>query len=300
MASSSPSLHSYTPTLPESSCLDNPVAQIVSFLSSTYSSYTHIYTDGSHHFSPVSTSSAIYIPSLSLSLSWKLEDTHSIVTAELYAIYQALLFVFHNFTPQAVVIFTDSKSSLQILSRRSSSPFHFLYHLSHNILSSLSPANGWCIHFQWVPSHVGIEGNEMADQIASLAHSNTNITSIPLSYSDHSSLLKRASALAWNMDLAPFLYTSHLGLSRTDSSPAPWVHSSSRRMDTTLSRLRIGHTRLASHLHRLGMADRRQPLLPMVPLNPRNNFTFFALLPPLPTTTYPISYGTAQSGCEGI
>jgi hypothetical protein len=205
----------------------------------------------------------VFIPSLSLSLSWKLSSSHSIVAAELYAILQALLFVSHNFHPQSVVIFTDSLTSLHILSSHFPKSYHFLFHAIHNILLTFSTNPDWQIHFQWVPAHVGIAGNEMADKIASVAHSSSVLTDLPLSFSDYSALARQACSHTWDVDISPFLYTSAIGQYRTDSSPAPWLHTSSRPLSTAVTRLRIGHTKLFSHLYRLGMVA--SPLCPFCP-----------------------------------
>ena len=45
-----------------------------------------------------------------------------------------------------------------------------------------------------------------------------------------------------------------MGQYRPDSSPQPWVRQTSRVLDVALTRLRIGHTRLTAHLHRLHLA----------------------------------------------
>ena len=45
-----------------------------------------------------------------------------------------------------------------------------------------------------------------------------------------------------------------MGLYRSDSSPQPWVRKQSRILDVALTRLRLGHTRLTAHLHRLGLS----------------------------------------------
>ncbi|MPC92177.1 hypothetical protein E2C01_087251 [Portunus trituberculatus] len=39
-----------------------------------------------------------------------------------------------------------------------------------------------------------------------------------------------------------------------NSSPQPWVRQQSRALDVALTRLRLGHTTLNAHLHRLHLA----------------------------------------------
>ena len=46
---------------------------------------------------------------------------------------------------------------------------------------------------------------------------------------------------------------THLGSVRDNPNPHPWARSQSRLLDTTLTRLRIGHTGLNHHLHRIGI-----------------------------------------------
>ena len=47
-------------------------------------------------------------------------------------------------------------------------------------------------------------------------------------------------------------YTT-LGDYREDAAPHPWARHSVRAIDVALTRIRIGHTALSAHLHRIGM-----------------------------------------------
>jgi len=51
-------------------------------------------------------------------------------------------------------------------------------------------SNNYDVVFCWIPSHIGITGNEKADQAAKSALNLPNITSYPLPYSDITSSIK--------------------------------------------------------------------------------------------------------------
>ena len=80
-------------------------------------------------------------------------------------------------TPLGVVIYTDSKSSLQALARGGTNNRADLQHviglLSHRLIQL-----GCAVHMVWVPSHVGIRGNEMADLSAKDAAANCSICNL--------------------------------------------------------------------------------------------------------------------------
>jgi len=51
-------------------------------------------------------------------------------------------------------------------------------------------SNNYDVVFCWIPSHIGIAGNEKADQAAKSVLNLPNITSYPLPYSDITSSIK--------------------------------------------------------------------------------------------------------------
>ena len=111
-----------------------------------------IYTDGSKCNNGVG--SAIVVDGIAH--SWTLPGAASVYTAELYAIWQALRFCQFSTRAQPFVIAIDSMSSLQTLMNiRHSNP---LAQMCQEVLRLVQN-----VCFIWVPSHVGIKGNEIAD-----------------------------------------------------------------------------------------------------------------------------------------
>jgi len=87
----------------------------------------------------------------------RLPNTASIFRAELYALLLAIEFV-HRSKETNFVIFSDSMSSLQAISG-----FKIELDLVQRIIKDYSTLSksGKTIVLCWIPSHVGIFGNEM-------------------------------------------------------------------------------------------------------------------------------------------
>ena len=158
--------------------------QTYNFIKHTnYATYSKIYTDGSKQDNG-SVGCAVYVDEISSSFSWKLESHHSILTAELFAIYQATLFARKHLKNQNIVIFSDSLSALTVINNYSNNSLNFLVNLVVKLIYH-SCHDGVDIVLQWIPSHRGIVGNNIADLIAKEACSYNTTTSLPLIYNDH-------------------------------------------------------------------------------------------------------------------
>lgn len=94
----------------------------------------------------------------------------NVLTAELYTLHQALtnLHTTHagstTHTGSKVVIYTDSLSSLHLLSRHTASSTTLVHIIQRALLHFTS--GGWEITLQVVPSHSGIQGSEVTNTTA--------------------------------------------------------------------------------------------------------------------------------------
>ena len=141
---------------------DNP--HVMKFLSlegmERWSSYLHIYTDGSKR--DERTACGFYVPSLKYTSEMRLPDGMSVFMAEMIAILESLQFILLK-PPIGCTIFSDSLSAIQAIETGTDTGQIFqeikycLYQL-------------WCIGVPvvlcWIPSHVDIRGNEIADGLA--------------------------------------------------------------------------------------------------------------------------------------
>jgi len=106
------------------------------------------------------------------------------------------------------------------------------------------------VNFCWIPSHVGIPGNEKADNLARSA-------ALPTS---HQPRFSHIPATDYYPHFKTFLYnrwqsfwsglcTNKLQTIKPSISPWSAPYHQNRRWETALARLRIGHTRIThSHL----------------------------------------------------
>ena len=162
----------------------------------------------------------------------------SIFTAELFAILTAVKQIL-SLDKNDFVIFSDSQSALQALQ-----VFNSVNPIVMEILEwiILAKRRGKIIKFCWVPAHVGIEGNERADELAKFAAITLTPRNCLLPCSDCSSTIKPAAVQSWNFvwELLEQNKMKEIALNLH-----PWSYNDmSRRKETALCRLRIGHSRL--------------------------------------------------------
>ncbi|XP_072948357.1 uncharacterized protein [Epargyreus clarus] len=145
---------------------------------------TRVYTDGSKHDGLVGAAFVAYHPDGNIKTrKLKLHSCCSVFQAELLAILRALEYCAAKGVA-SVTILSDSKSALlEIQNRNSTNSFVVeIHNLIHNIQLIGS------IEFVWVRSHIGLIGNEAADQAAKEAaslHSSPDLSKFPISFAKY-------------------------------------------------------------------------------------------------------------------
>ena len=134
------------------------------------------------------------------------------------------------------VIFSDSLSCLQSIQ-------HFNIH-DTRVLSLVEKLNRMCdqkeIILAWVPSHVGIEGNEKADELAKQSLSLRQVRRHKIPHTDFKPAISKALKNEWET-----YWASQTGNKLNGIMPAQKrrkKYNLPRCHTTLLSRLRIGHT----------------------------------------------------------
>ncbi len=163
---------------------DNPlILQITAreLINNQYNRCICVYTDGSMTTEGVG--AAFVVPQLgNVTRKYQLPLV-SIFTAELLAILMALNF-FNDLCqpPMAVSFFSDSLSALQAIKRNSQSSREDVVKeivvVCHQLIT-----RGTDIVLQWVPSHVGVPGNESADRAAKQTARGLGATALHLTLS---------------------------------------------------------------------------------------------------------------------
>lgn len=231
-------------TLTKYSKKDTPndvMRQEFSELQSQYGEYTSFYTDGTKK-GPLVGCSMI---GPSIKQVRRINPTATILTAELYG----LLLAVEHITKKKIrrsIIYTDSLSSLRAVNSVKRVTNALVLELQNKIISASN--KNIDIILCWVPSHVGIPGNEEAD-CAACSASEKEVEMHKIPYRDyHTSLMHCIRAKwqkEWNNEIHNKLHMVKPVLSEWESA-----RHRERFYEVVLCRLRIGHTRL-THGHLL-------------------------------------------------
>ena len=188
------------------------------------------YTDGSKRESL--SGAGVYSPDWSC--GFRLPDCSSVFDSEAFAIHAAVQRAVEQGVP--AVVFTDSQSALRAIVNGSSHPL-----IRKTCLLLLAPAAR--INLAWVPSHIGLHGNERADWWAKRALGYGLITPMPISSKTFISLTLQGLRRVWQSvwDARPFVFY------KRSIGPTVTAQHRSRREEVALARLRTGRT-IATHI----------------------------------------------------
>jgi hypothetical protein len=151
--------------------------------------------------------------------------------------------------PTRVVFFIDSKAAISALS--SNRPTECLRTIQCRVKLSEAISNGWAVVLQWVPSHVGICGNEHADRKAKQGAESAQPPT-PMTLSRAKSLINSTI----NYITGKTLKLQSIGKRWEGLATEGPIPANLERAEAVARfRLLTGHDYLQAHLHRIGIAD---------------------------------------------
>jgi ribonuclease HI len=228
-------------------------SSIVSSATSQFERSSVIYTDGSR--SDGVTGFGVYHHE-NFELGLRLHEPSGVFTSELTAIFRALVHI-KTHSPGNFLILSDSMSSIDALRSQCISPN------THTLVYDCKEAF-WVLHrlgyevsIGWVPSHVGISGNERVDCIAKNASMGTEFLGVPARSFDYMPLAKTRMFCEWQdkwnqSDMGRYAYSIFPTIPKKS-----WFTKlkADRQVISTINRMISNHTCLNTHLHRIGIKD---------------------------------------------
>ncbi|XP_040966432.1 uncharacterized protein [Gossypium hirsutum] len=161
---------------------------------------TQIYTDGSHDPVTSATGYGIYIPDKKFETCNRLPNQTSVFTAEIQAILDSFTWISTQ-PPAQYLVLTDSLSSIQAIESSNTSTRPELVNQIRQLNFQLTRL-GIHVTLLWIPSHVGIPGNEKADQLAREGLKLPEVTTtLPHSISEANNLLRKTINSQWETHL---------------------------------------------------------------------------------------------------
>ena len=200
----------------------------------TYFPRTAIFTDGSVQ----GERSGCAVWSRDFQLKARLPDYSSSYTAELYAIYYALKFIIK--LDGIYVIYTDSYSAIATMSKPTRAK-HYLINTIQEMLHNQKKK----VIIEWVPSHVGIVGNERADALAKESLTLPVSANIPIALPECSRTIMKYFKDKWQT-MWTFGNAKHLEMKPMLVPTVP--EQLSRSHQRIITRLRL-NTCLFTHSH---------------------------------------------------
>jgi len=226
-----------------------------------YSDHVQVYTDGSKTMTG-ETGAAFYIPKHDIQKMFKLENHVTVNTAELIAIKEAINHITESdkYSRQKIAIFTDSLNAATALAKTNPLMHENIQTEIIDLAESLAEQE-IKIKIIWIPSHVGIEGNDMADKLAKAAvmKSQTDLN-LPYSSSENNAEIDKYINQKWQEVYNSIQTGSHYKLIEPNISRGIKYTNTNRWKEVIITRLRLGkcllnHYKHKIKLHSTGLCD---------------------------------------------
>ena len=203
---------------------------------------TVYYTDGT--VDPDSNTAGAAVYSSSYTSCWRVTDNASTMQTELAAIREALKYSISNGQGD-ITIHTDCKSALQALQQAKIKDNKTLIHDIKHLLRQHHNTNRQ-VHINWIPSHIGIPGNEKADE---LAKTTKYIDRVQISLQPSRQQVKKLMEPITRSSITEDVknraqqgsQSARWYLKATDLVPHPVVRDTPRWLAVTTHRLRLGY-----------------------------------------------------------
>uniref|UniRef100_A0A8C2Q875 Reverse transcriptase n=1 Tax=Cyprinus carpio TaxID=7962 RepID=A0A8C2Q875_CYPCA len=218
-----------------------------------YNDYTQVYTDGAKEPETEVTGLSVVVPSKGIGINRRTSNMLGVYTVEMLAILIAVRWV-EKSGQHKVLVCSDSSSVLaSIRSFYSKSRQDILYEVLQSVTRIFN--QGRQIQFVWVPGHVGIRGNELADKLAKTALSKGNIEmQVSISKAEVKSVIWKTVNQMWQERWDREGKGRQLYQIQRDVK-CTVIGSGNSREETVISRLRLGHCLLNKTLKLIGKHD---------------------------------------------
>ena len=203
---------------------------------------TVYYTDGTVDPDTNTTGAAVF--SNNFTGCWRTSDSASTMQTELIAIKQALTHSLEN-EVGPVTIHTDCKSAVQALQMTKVKENKSIIKDIQHLLYQHKTTNRH-VSINWIPSHIGIHGNDKADELAKTTKYIENVQ-IKIQPTISQIKLKIAPAIKTKMQeevknqVSLGSQSSFWYKHATDLLPHPVAKDMSRKLAVTIHRLRLGY-----------------------------------------------------------
>lgn len=218
-----------------------------------------VYTDASKDLTSNTVGIGIFSPSLNISFSSNISNRFQICSAEVMAIHKGIKLCIAKKSSNLLIL-TDSKSALMKIAKVGMirERDNITYATRQLILDVNILGHNVCLG--WIPSHVGIHGNEQADKLANIGR----ILNVPLDISpdfyELIPILKKKIEDNWKSEwkLSLDVKGSFYKLIQSEFSFTPWFRKQpyiNRRHITTIIRMRVGHCLTPAYLYRINRRE---------------------------------------------
>lgn len=222
---------------------------------------TVIYSDGSRKENSMSTGCSYYIPEEEMEYTLSIDKRCSNFTAEAVAILKALQLMKNRRIKNNIIIYTDALSVIQAVRNNKIGAYVNSYILEirkkYFDLMKKEYRKNKRIIICWVPAHIGIKGNEIADELAKEATMEEKTREIEVPMEDLKCLYKeemRTNTIKMIKTLGRVKGTEYFNSYYKEERSKPWFVelNEKRKFITWINRMRANHYNLNISLARVG------------------------------------------------